>query len=148
MAKSQQTYNKNEREKLKQKRKEDKDKRKREKKENPEKTSYDMYAYVDENGNLSSTPMDPSKKIKVNAEDIELGVPKREPEEKEDPIKRGKISFFNTEKGYGFIKLENSEDSVFVHVNGLIDSVKENDKVVFEVEQGMKGLNAIKVKLQ
>ncbi len=148
MAKSQQTYNKNEREKLKQKRKEEKDKKKREKKDNPDKASYDMYAYVDENGNLSSTPPDPSKKIKVKAEDIELGVPKREPEEKEDPIKKGKISFFNTEKGYGFIKLENSEESVFVHINGLIDSVKENDKVVFEVEQGMKGLNAVNVKLQ
>jgi cold shock CspA family protein len=148
MAKSQQTYNKNEREKLKQKRKEEKDKKKREKKDNPDKASYDMYTYVDENGNLSSTPPDPSKKIKVKAEDIELGVPKREPEEKEDPIKKGKISFFNTEKGYGFIKLENSEDSVFVHINGLIDSVKENDKVTFEVEQGMKGLNAVNVKLQ
>ena len=144
MAKSQQTYSKNEREKKKIKKREEKAKKKEERKNNP---SDEMFAYVDENGFLSSTPPDPSKKIKVEAESIEIGVPKREEIEEEDPIRQGKITFFNESKGYGFIKDLNSQESIFVHINGLEDDVKENDKVTFEVEQGKKGLNAIRVKL-
>ena len=55
--------------------------------------------------------------------------------------------FFNSAKGYGFIKDLETQDSVFVHINGLIDSIKENDKVTFEVEMGQKGPNAVRVKL-
>lgn len=61
-------------------------------------------------------------------------------------MKNGTVKFFNKEKGFGFIKEEGGQD-IFVHVSGLKADIKENDKVVFEVEQGKKGLNAVNVKL-
>lgn len=61
-------------------------------------------------------------------------------------MKNGTVKFFNKEKGFGFIKEEGGQD-IFVHVSGLKADIKENDKVVFEVEQGKKGLNAVNVQL-
>lgn len=148
MAKSQQTFSKIEKEKKKIKKREDKQKKKIERLANSKKGSgFDnMIAYVDENGHLSETPPDPTKKKKViKAENIEIGIPKREHIE-EDPIKKGKIAFFNSEKGYGFINEDDTGEKYFVHINGLIDEVKEGDKVAFELEMGMKGLNAVRVK--
>ena len=62
-------------------------------------------------------------------------------------MQQGTVKFFNTQKGFGFIKPNNSNEDIFVHVNGLIDEIKENDEVQFETEQGRKGLNAINVKV-
>ncbi|SMC87090.1 cold-shock protein [Pedobacter nyackensis] len=59
----------------------------------------------------------------------------------------GTVKFFNESKGFGFIVPENGEPEIFVHVTGLIDKVRENDRVSYEVENGKKGLNATKVKL-
>ena len=59
----------------------------------------------------------------------------------------GTVKFFNSEKGFGFIKHDDSSKETFVHVSGLIDEVKENDKVEFDVQNGKKGLNAVNVKL-
>jgi len=61
-------------------------------------------------------------------------------------MKTGTVKFFNVAKGFGFIEQENGED-VFVHVSGLKTDIKENDKVVFEITQGKKGLSAINVTL-
>jgi len=61
-------------------------------------------------------------------------------------MKNGTVKFFNTEKGFGFIKEENGSE-IFVHVSGLIDKVSENDNVEYEVQEGKKGLNAVKVRL-
>ncbi|GGE69890.1 putative cold-shock DNA-binding protein [Pedobacter psychrotolerans] len=61
-------------------------------------------------------------------------------------MKNGTVKFFNTEKGFGFIKEENGSE-IFVHVSGLIDKVSENDNVKYEVQEGKKGLNAVKVRL-
>jgi len=58
----------------------------------------------------------------------------------------GTVKFFNDSKGFGFIKDEKSNTEYFVHVSGLIDEVRENDKVTFELQEGRKGLNAINVK--
>lgn len=58
----------------------------------------------------------------------------------------GTVKFFNETKGFGFIKNDETGQDVFVHVTGLIDEIRENDKVEFEVEQGRKGLNAVKVR--
>lgn len=60
-------------------------------------------------------------------------------------MKNGTVKFFNTEKGFGFIKEENGSE-IFVHVSGLIDKVNENDNVEYEVQEGKKGLNAVKVR--
>ncbi|MEO9484564.1 MAG: cold-shock protein [Ekhidna sp.] len=62
-------------------------------------------------------------------------------------MQEGTVKFFNTEKGFGFIKPDNSNEDLFVHVNGLIDEIKENDKVQYETEQGKKGLNAVNVEV-
>ncbi len=106
-----------------------------------------MLAYLDENGNLSSKPPDPRKKITINVEDIEIGVRKQEPVNPEDLIRKGIVTFFNDSKGYGFIKDVETQESVFVHINSLSEPIKEQNKVTFEVEMGPKGANAVNVKL-
>ena len=63
-----------------------------------------------------------------------------------DGMKKGKVAFFNTEKGYGFITDSTTSEKYFVHVNGLLEQVKENDTVTFELERGLKGMNAVRVK--
>jgi len=59
---------------------------------------------------------------------------------------RGTVKFFNEEKGFGFIKHDDSVKETFVHANGLIDQIEANDKVEFDVQEGRKGLNAVNVK--
>ena len=143
------TWNKKEREKKKQQNKKEKAERKLERQERA-KDGNDldsMMAYLDENGNLSSKPPDPRKKIVINAEDIEIGVPKQAPLSAEDLIRKGIVTFFNDSKGYGFIKDMETQESVFVHINSLTEPIKENNKVSFEVEMGPKGANAVNVKL-
>ncbi len=150
MAKSQQTFNKSEKEKKRLKKREEKRKkmlaRKEEAKENGKKGI--PMAYVDFNGNLVDTPPDPSMKVEIEAEDIVLGIPKKiEGEEEEfDPVRNGKVSFFDTSKGFGFIIDTENQEKYFCHVSGLIDEIAENDKVSFELEKGMKGMNAVRVK--
>ncbi|MDK2978694.1 MAG: cold shock protein [Bacteroidales bacterium] len=62
-------------------------------------------------------------------------------------MKKGTVKFFNESKGFGFIKDADSTKEYFVHSNGLIDRIKENDEVTFDLEEGKKGLNAVNVKL-
>jgi cold shock protein len=62
-------------------------------------------------------------------------------------MNQGKVKFFNESKGFGFIKDSATEKEYFVHVSGLIDEIRENDDVTFELQEGKKGLNAVKVKL-
>ena len=62
-------------------------------------------------------------------------------------MKNGTVKFFNESKGFGFIKDESNGQDIFVHSSGLKENIAENDKVVFEVEQGKKGLNAVNVRL-
>jgi cold shock CspA family protein len=141
------TWNKKEREKKRKQNQKEKAERKQERRENSKNNPESMIAYLDENGNLSSTPPDPRKKIVVNVEDIEIGVPKQEQIAEEDLIHKGIVTFFNNEKGYGFIKDLESNESVFVHANSLSQPIKENNKVSFQVEMGPKGWNAIHVEL-
>jgi cold shock protein len=60
---------------------------------------------------------------------------------------QGTVKFFNEAKGFGFIKPTNSNTDIFVHSSGLIDEIRENDKVEYEEERGKKGMNAVNVKL-
>src|ERR1044071_5210855 len=62
-------------------------------------------------------------------------------------MESGTVKFFNETKGFGFIKVNGSNQEVFVHVSGLTDQIRENDAVTFELQQGKKGLNAVDVKL-
>lgn len=61
-------------------------------------------------------------------------------------MKTGKIKFFNVSKGYGFIVEDGTGQEYFVHATGLVDQIKQNDAVTFEVTEGKKGLNAVNVK--
>jgi cold shock CspA family protein len=143
------SWSKREREKKKQQQKKDKAEKKLEKKSGTKSGSSldDMMAYVDEYGNISNTPPDPNKKkVEVKLEDIQIGVPKWEAAIEEGP-RTGIVSFFNESKGYGFIKDLNTQESIFVHANGLTEQIKENNKVSFEIEMTHKGPSAIQVKL-
>jgi CspA family cold shock protein len=60
---------------------------------------------------------------------------------------QGTVKFFNETKGFGFIKSSDSGEEIFVHSSGLIDKIKQNDKVEYEQEKGKKGMNAVKVKV-
>ncbi|MFB9052207.1 cold-shock protein [Formosa sp. 3Alg 14/1] len=148
MAKSQQTYNKIEKEKARQKKREDKLKKKEARKAESKDSQGIQFAYVDQYGNLTDTPPDPADKIKVEAEDIVIGIPKKDDSDIEevDPIRKGKVSFFDSSKGFGFIIDAENSEKYFCHVSGLIDTIIENDKVQFELERGMKGMNAVRVK--
>lgn len=59
----------------------------------------------------------------------------------------GTVKFFNAEKGFGFIKHDNSNQETFVHASGLIDQIKEGDQVEFNLQNGKKGMNAVDVKV-
>lgn len=146
MGKSQETFGKKEKEKKKAKKREEKMKKREERKANNSKGAAfeDMISYVDENGHLTDTPPDPTKKAEIDAESIEIGIPKKE--DLVDVPNQGKVAFFDTSKGYGFINDLNSGDKYFVHVSGLLDEIKENDKVTFDLEKGLKGMNAVRVK--
>ncbi len=147
MGRSQETFNKKEVRNRKEKKRKDKEKKKIAKREDGKKSSLDdMIAYVDENGVISSTPPDPTNKEEINADQIEIGVPKKEHIEL-DPIRTGTVTFFNDSKGYGFIKDLETKESAFVHAKNLIDDIVEGNKVTFEVEMGPKGATAVKVKL-
>jgi len=146
MAKSQNEFNKQENEKKRLKKRKEKQERKEEQKLRPSDGGFDnMIAYVDENGRLTDTPPDPSKKKKIDASTIEIGVPRRE-EEVVSPFRNGRVDFFDDSKGFGFIKETGTQEKYFVHVNGCLQQVKEGDMVTFELEQGKKGINAVRVK--
>jgi cold shock CspA family protein len=146
MVKSQESFNKKEKETKRFKKQKDKQQKKDERKKNPTGGSLaNMMAYVDEYGMITDTPPDPSKKLKVNVSSIEIGVPKRNKDDT-PAIRTGKVDFFNNAKGFGFIKELGTEEKYFVHVNGLIDEIKENDMVAFEIERGPRGMNAVRVK--
>lgn len=145
MAKSQETYSKKEKEKKKIAQRKEKEEKKQERKANAVKGGLDtMMAYVDENGNITDSPPDPTKKLVFNVEDMQLGATKIETVV-EEPNRTGTVTFFNDAKGFGFIKDAVNQESLFVHANQLNEQIKENDKVSFNTERGQKGMVAINV---
>ncbi|MCF8463722.1 MAG: cold shock domain-containing protein [Flavobacteriales bacterium] len=146
MGRSQETFGKKEREKKKAKKRKEKEEAKLARKEEGKSSWDDMIAYVDENGMIVDTPPDPTAKKKIKAEDIVLGIPQKD-ESDEDPIRTGTVSFFNHDKGYGFIKDADNGDSMFVHINNVLEEIAEGNKVTFEVQPGLKGPEAAKVKV-
>jgi cold shock CspA family protein len=144
MARRKESFNKREKEKQRQKEKQGKREKMEERRANQVKGKSldDMMAYIDENGNITSTPPDPEKKKVFNVADIEIGVPKFR--ETEDPLKEGKIDYFNESKGFGFI-MTNNGAKIFFHINQATYPVQEGDLVNFTVERGPKGLNAVGV---
>ena len=144
MARSKDTFGKREKEKQRQKEKREKQQKMEERRANQTKGKSldEMMAYIDENGNITSTPPDPEKRKPVNLEDIEIGVPKRI--EEEEPIKEGKIDYYDGSKGFGFI-LQNDGAKIFFHINQTTYPVREGDWVNYTIERGPKGWNAVGV---
>lgn len=66
---------------------------------------------------------------------------------KKNKMSTGTVKFFNETKGFGFVKEDESGKEYFVHVTGLVDKIRENDNVTFDIQEGKKGLNAVNVKL-
>lgn len=148
MGRSQETGKKKEVRSNKQKKKKEKEKRRQERKENKKSGNLDdMIAYVNEDGSLSSTPPDENDKEETNVEDIQVSVPKDDPQEEPDPVRQGTVAFFNDNKGYGFIKDSQTGENIFVHVTGLEEDIQEGNRVSFEVIQGDRGPNATKVQV-
>jgi len=146
MGRSQESMHKKAVRDRKEKKRKEKEKKKQERKENPKKNNPDdMIAYVDEYGNISNTPPDPKNKEKTKLEDIEIS-PTKSSYDKTNPIRQGIVEFFNEDKGYGFIKDSQNKQSVFVHVNNLLDDIREGNEVSFEIEKGEKGPVAVRVK--
>jgi cold shock CspA family protein len=142
------TWNKKERENKKRQQQKEKEERKKERKEQAKnKGESNMIAYLDENGNLSSTPPDPKKRKVIELEQIEIGVPKHAPIDPSEAIKTGILTFFNNSKGFGFVKDAITQESYFMHISGMLTQVEEGNKVIFELEKGPRGLQAINVKL-
>ncbi|NDW13330.1 cold shock domain-containing protein [Bacteroides sp. 214] len=137
---------KRELEKKKQSKKQEKLKRKEERKANGSGSFEDMIAYVDENGNITDTPPDLNKKEKIDVESIAVSTPKKE-EVEEVPL-QGRVEFFNENKGFGFIKDLNSAEKYFFHISSAPDNIEEGNKVIFELERGQKGMNAVRITLQ
>ncbi len=146
MASSQETFSKREKEKKRLKKRLDKQQKLAERKANsPGGGLENMTAYVDENGRISDTPPNPLNKKKVNPDSIQISVQKREIEEA-NSIRKGRVEFFNSQKGFGFIKELETQEKYFVHINSLEEEVVEGDTVMFETERSFKGMNAVRVK--
>jgi cold shock CspA family protein len=143
MARPKGVFNKREKEKKRQKEKKEKREKMEDRKANQAKgkSLEDMMAYVDDEGNITSTPPDPQKKKVFNLEDIEIGVPKLEAE---DPVKEGRVDYFDSSKGFGFI-IQNNGMKIFFHINQASYPVSEGDFVKFTIERGPKGFNAVGV---
>lgn len=62
-------------------------------------------------------------------------------------MQKGTVKFYNFTKGFGFIQPADGGDDVFVHQTGLIDEIRQDDKVEFETERGKKGINAVRVQV-
>lgn len=147
MGRSQETFNKKEVRNKKEKKRKDKEKKRLAKKDGDKVSSLDdMIAYVDENGRITSTPPDPSQKTEINLADIQIAVPKKDDSMKEDPIRRGTVTFYNESKGFGFIRDNETKESIFVHANNLLEDIREGNLVSFEIGMGPKGPMAMKVK--
>ncbi|MDR0349004.1 MAG: cold shock domain-containing protein [Tannerella sp.] len=141
------SFNKRENEKKKQQKRLEKQKRKEEKKISGKSSMDDMIAYVDENGVISSTPPDIQQREKVDPEEILISIPKRDDrnDSEETVIRKGRVDYFNKSKGYGFIKDTDGSDNYFFHISSAPKDITEGSLVTYDLEKGMKGMNAIHI---
>src|SRR5690554_5106200 len=146
MARSQETFSKKERQKKKLQKKKEKQLRRDEKRtEEPKAKSFDdMIAYVDENGNISSTSPDPTKIKEIAAEDIDLDNSRQSAADDTPPI--GKVSYFDPSKGYGFINNSMTGERLFVHINDAEGPLAEGDEVTYTPTRSPRGMQASAVR--
>ena len=143
------TSGKREREKIKQTKRLDKQRKREERQSSGSRNFEEMLAYVDENGVITSTPpeLNPNKE-EIKQEDILISTPKKEDIETSTVLK-GRVDYFNESKGYGFIKDLGSDEKYFFHVsNNTLTDISETDIVTFELERGLRGMNAINIRIE
>ncbi|MBM3442593.1 MAG: cold shock domain-containing protein [Bacteroidetes bacterium] len=141
------SWNKKEREKKKQQAKKEKEERKKERRQQSEDGGGNaMMAYLDADGNLTSTPPDPNQRREVSLEEIEISVPRQTHEPAEPGTREGILTFFNESRGFGFIRDIKTRESIFVHVNDILEPLTENGKVNFKLGDSPKGPVALQVK--
>jgi cold shock CspA family protein len=136
-----QSFGKRENEKKKQAKRLEKQKRKEERQAGGTSSPDDMIAWVDEMGNIVDTPPEERKPSEVKLEDVAISTPKKEDVEVE-PL-RGRVEYFNNDKGYGFIKDLGSGEKYFFHISAAPADIAEGHIVTFELERGTRGLNAV-----
>ena len=136
------SFNKKELEKKKEQKRKEKQQRKEERKACGSKTFDEMIAYIDENGMITNAPPDPDKKKAVDLDSITVSIPK-----KEETVLNGRVEYFNTDKGYGFIKNLAGTEKYFFHISNAPANIAERDMVTFELERGEKGKTAVKIVL-
>lgn len=146
MGRSQETYSKKEVRNKKEKKRKAKAEKRVARKDGPKTSFDDMIAYVDENGMLTDTPPDPTKKKPKNEEVEDYTRQNANAGKKINPIHSGIVSFYNEDKGYGFIKDAATSNNVFVHINNVEGDLKEGSRVEFEMGKGPKGSIALNVK--
>jgi cold shock CspA family protein len=145
MAKSN-SFNKREIEKNKSQKRKEKQLKREARKLEPSDSFEDMIAYVDANGMITSERPEPSKAEEIKLEDIEISIPPREEEEKTgDPT--GRVEFFDESRGFGFIKEADSPRKFFFHKSNAEYGIAENDLVSYRLENGLKGVNAVDIKI-
>jgi cold shock CspA family protein len=149
MAKGRESFNKKDLLKARMKKRKEKEQKKEDRKASSGKGkgADEMFAYVDPYGNIVSSPPDLRHKEDIKLEDIRISTAKKEDLDPESRFRIGTVTFFNDDKGYGFIKDIETQQSVFVHVNDSESPLKENLKVIYETERGLKGINAVRVRL-
>lgn len=138
------TTTKRDREKLKEQKRQEKQQRKEERQSNGRSSFEDMIAYVDQFGVLHSEPQERIEE-EVDASCIEVSVPKLE--EVEVAPLMGRIEFFNASKGYGFVKEADHGEKYFFHISSAPATIAEGDNVTFELERGMRGMNAVRLSI-
>ena len=150
MARSQQSYGKRQKEKDRLKKREEKQKKKEARREESKsKEEAIPFAYVDKYGNLTDTPPESTPEEDIIASEIVLGIPKKEESnEVFNPIREGKVSFFDHSKGFGFIIDIETQEKHFCHISRLNDDISEQNVVSFELEKGPRGMNAVNVSLK
>ncbi len=141
------SFTKRDLEKKKQEKRLAKQQKKEARKSNGTSSFEDMIAYVDENGMITSTPpAENTPKEEIKLEEIVISTPQKD---KEEPvIRRGRIEFFNESKGFGFIKDLSGVEKYFFHINNVLTDIAENNIVTFDLERGLKGMNAVNVALE
>ena len=148
MGRSQETFGKREREQKRNKKRKEKELKKLAAKDN--KITLDspgMMGYVDEFGQVHAAPPEDVDREEIKLEDIEISVAKKEHIEV-DPIRLGVVTMFNEDKGFGFIRDLESQDSVFVHISNIkAEEIREGNKVQFEIEVSPKGPSAVRVEI-
>lgn len=136
------TISKRDREKLKEQKRKEKQQRKEERQSSGPSSFEDMIAYVDQFGVLHSVPQERIEE-EVDASHIEVSVPKQENVEVAPHM--GRIEYFNAAKGYGFVKDTDNGEKYFFHISSAPVTIAEGDRVTFEIERGMRGMNAVRI---